>query len=207
MMFEIGLVASAGLGGTMSDRYTSWHPAARCFWRILSTAVLCLALAVPASGPVQADDPSVHVPETRLQLFVKRVKVFHDRDLIGSGEITIHAAVVECTAPEPRGVLPCTWDSPYAQAGRMFTFSADSGDDVPLNVIVAQPRGGLPAKNSSDPEDATFRVSPGKRYAVVFLALEGDGAGWEQFGVRLSTFVPSLLIDIDYMGTASMLID
>jgi hypothetical protein len=181
--------------------------------RTLGLASLVLTLIFWPAIPARADDPPVHVPETRLQLVVKRVHVFHDEDWIGSGEITIHAAVLECVSPEPHGVLPCTWgskevpDRPYASAARMFSFSADSGDDVPLNAIVATSKGGIPAKNSSDPEDATFLVSPGKRYVVAFLGLEGDGAGWEQFGVRWDSFVPYLLIDMDYMGTATMMID
>ena len=179
----------------------------------LGLASLFLALAFGPITTAWAEDPSVHVPETRLQLVVKRVHVIHDEDWIGSGEITIHAAVLECVSPEPHGVLPCTWgskeapDRPYASAARMFSFSADSGDNVSLNAIVATPKGGLSAKNSSDPDDATFLVRPDRRYAVAFLGAEGDGAGWEQFGVRWDTFVPYLLIDMDYMGTASMLID
>jgi len=180
---------------------------------VLGLASLLLALTVAPAMPALADDPTIRVPETRLQLVVKQAHIFHDRDWLGSGEVAIHATVLECVSPEPHGVLPCTWgsqdvpDRPYASAGRMFSFSADSGDDVPLNAIVATPKGGIPAKNSSDPEDATFLVSPGRRYAVAFLGLEGDGAGWEQFGVRWDTFVPYLLIDMDYMGTAEMLID
>jgi hypothetical protein len=178
----------------------------------MGLASLLLALTVGPATPARADDPAVQVPETRLQLVVKQAHIFHDEDWLGSGEITIHAAVLECMSPEPHGVLPCTWGSPEAPgqppaAGRMFSFSADSGDDVPLNAIVATPKGGIPAKNSSDPEDATFLVSPGKRYAVAFLGLEGDGTGWEEFGVRWDTFVPYLLIGMDYMGTAEMLID
>jgi hypothetical protein len=197
----------------LSDRYTRRCPSPAGILVILALASFLFAPALGLVATAWAEDPPVHVPETRLQLVVKRVHVFDDEDWIGSGEITIHAAVLECVSPEPHGVLPCTWGSkeapnrPYASAARMFSFSADSGDDVALNTIVATPKGGIPAKNSSDPEDATFLVRPDRQYAVAFLGAEGDGAGWEQFGIRWDTFVPYLLIDMDYMGTASMLID
>jgi hypothetical protein len=196
-----------------SDCSTRRCPSSAGILRILALASCLFASALGSAKTAWADDPPVHVPETRLQLVVKRVHVFHDEDWFGSGEITIHAAVLECVSPEPHGVLPCTWGSkevpsrPYASAARMFNFSADSGDDVELNAIVATPKGGIPAKNSSDPEDATFLVRPDRQYVVAFLGAEGDGAGWEQFGIRWDTFVPYLLIDMDYMGTASMLID
>jgi hypothetical protein len=159
---------------------------------------------VVAPPPLARADEPVRVPETRLQLFVKRIHIFDDRDWLGSGELTVHAAVIECTAPEPHLELPCTGSR--VAAGRMLRFSADSGDDVDLNKLIAAPRPSASDSNSSDPEDLTFNVSTGKQYAVAFLALEGDGNGLEMF-VDWDTFKPYLMPEFEYLGTARMLID
>lgn len=183
--------------GTLHCRYPR---RTLCF---LALVGLLFANVFGLLSSARADEP-VRVPETRLQLFVKRVHIFDDRDWLGSGELTVHAAVIECTSPEPHLELPCTGSR--VVAGRMLRFSADSGDDVQLNTLIAAPRPYASDRNSSDPEDLTFNVSSGKQYAVAFLALEGDGNGLEMFA-DWDTFKPTLLPDFEYLGTARMVID
>jgi hypothetical protein len=186
-----------------SNRYVVGRISFRRTLSIYGLVGLVIANLLASPITARADEP-IRVPETRLQVFVNRVHIFDDRDWLGSGEFTLHAAVIECTSPEPHLELPCTGSR--VVAGRMLRFSADSGDDVRLDTLIAAPRASAADSNSSDSENLTFNVTSGKQYAVAFLALEGDGGGLEIF-VDFDTFNPYLLPDFEYLGTARMLIE
>ena len=118
--------------------------------------------ASPAPMPAHADTPPD--PAARLQVIVKSIHIIDDTDSIGSGELKLHVVVAGPTPDEPP-------DSSGGLAGFDYAFSADSGDDVPLDRVV--PRDGDAVRGGATAE-AGIPVYAGRKYDIFFEMVDRD---------------------------------
>jgi hypothetical protein len=173
---------------------------------VLSAALSPFGLPAPAWAVHRADDD----PELRLQLVLNKLHVYDDTDLFGSGEVTLFVTVQSCDPTKPVGVHLC--ESREVLANSMLHFSASSGSDVPLNVIVGTYQPEFQAWQKHDPNDASFGVFPDEHYELSIVALEEDKhmTSDDYANVQQSLFdlKPDQLPDgWEYMGSAAMLFD
>jgi hypothetical protein len=129
----------------------------------LAAAVFVTASGVPT--PARADIPPD--PVARVQLVIKSVHIYDDRDLFGAGDMRWQAELCTTDVLRPAGCYGASQD----MFGGDLPFHADTGDDVTIDRVV--PRSGDSMTPDVTPE-AGMPVYAGRSYTLFFSMSDAD---------------------------------
>lgn len=160
----------------------------------LTLAVAPLAAMLGPATPARAEPPPD--PVARLQIVIKSIRILDDRDLIGSGEMSLVAGLGKCVQFQayPCSAIPLVLDA--------YDFNAGSGDTVPFGRVL--PLSGDTIDERSVSVETGVAVYAGEHYMLWFDMGENDPTAVKVAGCSLYAITATLADTCtigDTMGT------
>jgi hypothetical protein len=150
------------MNATLCRFYVAFVP------RIVLGLALALTLLAGVTGSptaVRADPVPRREPKYRIQVVVKAVEIYDDRDLFGSGDFSMRAILHRCPDPPVDDCASILFEGLSSE--HMARFSGDTGDIVKLYLTL--PNAADPVWGGYDlSEDAGYPMYDGERYVLRF---------------------------------------